>query len=68
VQEYGDKRPHADTGLVPGFATLSELYRTEIVEHEHANTAANIAGFVAAQLIPLLPLILQNAIGALGRL
>jgi hypothetical protein len=68
VQEYGDHRPHADTGLVPGFATLSDLYRTEIVEHEHATSAANIFGFVAAQLIPLVPLLLQNAIGLPGHL
>jgi hypothetical protein len=66
VQEYRDKRLHADTGMVPGFDTLSELYRTEIVER--ANIAANIAVFVVAQLIPLLPLILQNASGLPGHL
>jgi hypothetical protein len=66
VQEYSDQRLHADTGLVPGFAALSELYRTEIVEREHAITAASVAGFVAVQLVPLLPLILQNAVGLPG--
>jgi len=68
VQEYRDKRLHADSGLAPGFATLSELYRTEIVERQRTITAASVAGFVAAQFVPLLPLILQTAIGLPGHL